>query len=81
MTGQVEAQVTLGEQGFAPTRYLWSYRLRLVLWEAGSSHRHARHMEKLVPSPSPERVLLLKLIHHTLKQIPGVGELESFSMD
>lgn len=29
----------------------------------------------------PKRVLLLKLIHHTLKQIPGVGELESFSVD
>lgn len=34
-----------------------------------------------VPSPSPEHVLLLKLIHHTLKQIPGIGELESFSVD
>lgn len=75
--GQVEAQVTLGELGCAP----------LALWaETGStgSRRQPQTCQAVgeaVPAPSPEHVLLLKLIHHTLKQIPGVGELEPFSVD
>lgn len=74
--GHVEAQVTHGELGFSPSLYLWSCRPGLALPRSGCSHKHVRQ-----PSPSQKCVFLLKLIHHTLKQIPGVGELESFSVD
>lgn len=75
--GQVDAQVTLGQQGCAPVvleaqaRAVGSRRQLQTCQAAGEA----------VPSPSPEHVFLLKLIHHTLKKIPGVGELEPFSVD
>lgn len=45
------------------------------------THTHVSQQEETGPSAAPKRVLLLKLIHHTLQQISSVGELESFSMD
>ena len=79
--GPMEAQVILRKLGFGPSLPFWSSRLRAALRQAGCSHRCARQREELVPSPSQMRVFLLKLIYHMLKQIPGVGELESFSVD
>lgn len=71
-----EAQVTLGN-GPSLSRCPSGPSSRDQLCGKWADMPGSRRM----PSPSPEHVLLLKLIHHTLKQIPGVGELEPFSVD
>lgn len=63
--GQVKAQVILGERGFALTECFGSCMPRPTLWEAGSSHRHARQRKEPVPSPSPERLIIKTHTSHT----------------